>query len=87
MLCHAGQDMPKAMPVSERASAARSRVSAKASSRLPATISASTPSWIRRAPTRSIAEPPGPTTSSPISGGSPSSSPTSLSAKWRTSWR
>ena len=87
MLCQAGHDIPNAMPLRERASAATGRDVANASVLSPRISSESTPSCIRRAPNRSMAVPPGPTTSSPMSGGRPRSRPTSLSEKLRTSCR
>ena len=86
-LCEAGHDIPKAMPLSARASAATGRVVGEREHGVADDQQRQHAELDPPRADRSIAEPPGPTTSSPIRGGTPSSSPTSLRGKSRTSWR
>ncbi len=82
-----GQNTPPAAPSRANARAAIQTVPAKASSTLPTICAVMPARMIRRAPSRSISDPAGPTTPMPTTAGTASSMPAVSTGKWRTSCR
>ncbi len=82
-----GQKTPPAAPSRANASAAIHTLPAKASRTLPSICAVMPARMMRRAPSRSISEPAGPTTAMPTTAGTASRIPAVSTGKWRTSCR